>query len=188
MGVMAISEGFDALLQFATDLLLVYYRWGRNYAAAIFFPGMALLFLLALYLNLFQFDGTPLQRRNAWSIAIATFVLVVVCLIIDLGEVPIFKTLILTGILFAGQLISSIRHMKANLRGHEVIIYKAKRLQQWLTFLVIFMCVAFWDTFFNDWIILVLLGSSFLWSICFSLYVMKLEKKIGEKIIERKEA
>ena len=168
----------------------------RLYVLLVFSVGIILLILLARYLRLHDFHGTPIQKRNAYTIAIATFFLAASSLMIDLSTFANLETLILTGIVFPGLAALSILWTKDKLRGHE-IIYTTKGIRT--HFVSVFLCV-FVTIFFlmqakvgsflkqqHAWIVAGFLLSFFLGTIFNFLYVMKLEKKLGQRIVERKE-
>ena len=169
----------------------------RLYFLLVFPVGIILLILLARYLRLHDFQGTPIQRRNAYSIAVATFFLAASNLWIELSTFANPETLILTGLLCPGLVALSILWTKGKLRGHEIIYTtKSIRTNYVLVCLSIFvtMCSLFLVQFKFGlslkqyiWIAPGVLLAFLLGTIFNFLYVMKLEKKLGQRIIERKE-
>ncbi len=157
--------------------------------------GMIFLILLAVYLRLYDFRGAPIQKRNAYSIVAATFFLATFSLGIGLDKFANLETLVLTGVLFPGLAAISIWWIKGKLRGHEVFRKtKSIRMQSVSIFLFVFLLIfslmqaQFRSSFEAPaWIIAGLLLSFFLGTIFNFLYVMKLERKLGQKIVERKE-
>ena len=168
----------------------------KLYFVILFPVGMILLILLARYFRLYDFDGTPIQKRNAYSIAIATFFLAVSSLMIDIRTFANLQTLILTGLLFPGLAALSILWTKGKLRGNEIIYTtKSTRTHSVLVFLsvLVTMCFLFLMQFkFGlslkqyTWIVQGVLLAFFLGTIFNFFYVMNLEKKVGRQIIERK--
>ena len=169
----------------------------RLYVLLVFPIGMVLLILLARYFRLHDFHGTPIQRRNVYSIAMATFFLASSSLVVDLRMFANLEALIVTGLLLPGLVALSILWTKGKLRGHE-IIYTTKSIRNHsvLVFLSIFvtMCFLFLIQFKFGfslkqyiWIVSGVLLAFFLGTIFNFLYVMKLEKKLGQRIVERKE-
>ncbi len=165
----------------------------RLYFLLVFPVGIILLILLARYLRLYNFHGTPIQKRNGYSIAMATFFLAAFSLMIDLSTVASLETLILTGIVFPGLGALSILWTKGKLRGHEIIYTtKSIRTHLVLVFLSVSVSILLLVKFGSllkqyAWIVPGLLLSFFLGTIFNFLYVMKLEKKLGQRIVERKE-
>ena len=165
----------------------------RLYVLLVFPAGIILLILLARYLRLHDFNGTPIQKRNAYSITIATFFLAASSLMIDLNTFANPETLILTGIVFPGLAALSVLWTKGKLRGHEIIYTtKSIRTHSVLVFLSVFVSIFFLVKFGSSlkqyiWIVPGFLLSFLLGTIFNFLYVMKLEKKLGQRIVERKE-
>ncbi len=125
--------------------------------------------------------------------ALATFFLGSSSLMIDLSTFANLGTLILTGIVFPGLVALSILWTKGKLRGHEIIYTtKSIRTHSVLVFLSVFVSIFFLAKFGSSlkqytWIVSGLLLSFFLGTIFNFLYVLKLEKKLGQRIVERKE-
>ena len=112
---------------------------------------------------------------------------------IDLRSLANLETLILTGIMFPGLAALSILWIKGKLRGHEITYTtRSIRTHSSLVFLSVFMSIFFLVKFGSllkqyTWIVPGFLLSFLLGTVFNFLYVMKLERKLGQRIVEKKE-
>ena len=167
----------------------------RPYVAVVFFIGLACFIVAGVFLKLYDFHGTSLQKRNAFGIGFAAFLLATFCLMLEPGQIPISETLLLTGILLSLLLAASIFWTRSKLRGHE-IVYKTRSIRTRRFLLMLQIALLFgvlhlttFGTFLrqNMWIVLALGLSFFLGTIAHFFYVMKLKERVGQRILERKE-